>query len=398
MRKFTFLFLAGSLSLLALTMSGCKTTPPAAETAPKAAPVVEPAASVAAPAAPVVVAKPIDDALTALRDRTEALRNEGLKYGLNTYKKDAWADAETSRNAGLEAYGKDYDLAKASFEDAIAKYEKIRKDSFAELSPELDASIKKAREADIAAGCDSYYPEQFALADQAAAHATELRDAGDISGAYDAGQIALMRYQILLKGKEAVTLKQKIEKNDFARYDQASFDLAESKYAESAASYGSTDPAALESITESVVQYKKVNNAGFKALSEPLIAKTGEIRGLCDSIKAQKSMAADYTNAATLGDSAAVAAAADNWETAYSGYTDASVAFSRVYEAASLKRNAADAAIAAAKSKQSTSTDLATKADTIAPLPENAEGYSDEPIVIETAGTETVSGSGEESK
>jgi hypothetical protein len=382
MRKFTLLF-AGSLALLAITISACKSTPPATESAP-AAPVASPSANVVAP---VAETKPVDDALTALRDRTEALRTEGLKYGLNTYKKDAWADAETSRNAGMDAYGKNYDLAKSSFEDAIAKYEKIRKDSFAELTPELDAAISKARESAIAAGCNSYYPEQFALADKQVSRVSELRDSGDVAGAYDAGQIALMRYQILIRAKEAVALRQKIEENNFSQYDQESFDIAEAKYAESASNYGTADPASLEAITESVARYKKVNNAGFKALSEPVIAKTDEIRTLCDSIKAKKSVSEPYAAASALYTGAASSAAAEDWESAYKGYSDASVAFSQVYEAASLKKNAADAAIAAAKAKQAASTDLAAKADQAAPLPENAEGYSADPYVIEGTGT-----------
>ena len=346
MRKFTLLF-AGSLVLLAITISACKSTPPASESTP-AAPVAGPSANVVAP---VAESKPVDDALTALRDRTEALRTEGLKYGLNTYKKDAWADAETSRNAGMDAYGKNYDLAKSSFEDAIAKYEKIRKDSFAELTPELDAAISKAREDAISAGCNSYYPEQFALADKQVSRVAELRDSGDLAGAYDAGQIALMRYQIMIKAKEAVTLKQKIEENDFAQYDQESFDIAEAKYAESASAYGTADPVSLEAINESVARYKKVNNAGFKALSAPLAAKTDEIRTLCDSIKAKKSVSEPYAAATALYTGAAASAATDDWEAAYTGYSDASVAFSQVYEAASLKKNAADAAITAAKGK-----------------------------------------------
>jgi len=53
-----------------------------------------------------------------------------------------------------------------------------------------------------------------------------------------------------------------------------------------------------------------------------------------------------------------------------------------------LKRNAADLAIAAAKNRQDQGSELAAKADEVAPLPEGAEGYSADPLILE----ETVSG------
>ena len=360
---------------VALAFAGCKTAPKATETAPGPSNAVQ-------TTAPEV--KPVDDALTALRDRAEALRAECLKYHLDTHKADDWAIAEASRSEGLAAYGSDYDKAKVAFESAIAKYEEIRKSSYEAIASELEASLVAAREAAVKAGADGYYPEQFALADTAAKDSRSLRADGKDAEAYDMAQIALLRYQALTKGREALALKQKVDQNGFVQYGPEDYALADSKYKEGLSSYGTADAAALASMTESCHLYAKVNNAGYKALSQDVIQKTDEIRALCDSIKAKKSAADDYAKAAALYDEAAKAAANDSWEAAYQSYSASLVSFANVYQVATLKRNAAEAAMAKAKSRQDESSALAHKADEVAPLPEGAQGFSDEPAIIES--------------
>ena len=222
-----------AFAILALALAGCKTAPASTESGP------------AATVDTVTETKPVDEALTALRDKTESLRAECLKYHLDSYMVNEWSDAETSRAAGLEAYGANYDLSKKSFEDALAKYEEIRKASYAKIAAELDASLAAAREKAIAVGASGYYPEQFALADAAATESREKREGGDDGAAYEAAQKALLRYQALIKGMEAVALKQKIADNDFVQYGAEDYALAESKYTDATASYGSADAAAL---------------------------------------------------------------------------------------------------------------------------------------------------------
>jgi len=125
-----------SALLIVLSIVGCASTPKAekpAEVPPTEAPPIA-----AEPAAPAT--KPVDADLTALRDKAEELRLLGVKYGIDTFKKDQWTEAVSAQDAGLAAYGKDYDLSKSSFEDAIARYDATIKAAFAELSAEMDES------------------------------------------------------------------------------------------------------------------------------------------------------------------------------------------------------------------------------------------------------------------
>lgn len=376
MKRNRYSVMACVVLTLAVLLSACKSTP-AAEPVPEPVPET-PAQPESAPVVAVKQTKPVDQPLTDLRDKMEALRAEGLKYGLNTYKAAEWAEAEAVRTTGLDAYGTDYDVAQASFAKAIGLYEAIRKNAFDSISVELEADIREAREEAIRVGASGYYPEQFAMADESADAALASKESGDDAAAYDAGQIALMRYRTLINGMMAVELRTKIERNGFEQYASEDFAKADAKYDEAASSYGIADAAAYEASAEAVSLFEAVNNAGYKILAEDLSYKVEDIRALCDSIKASKAASSEYDVAVAMYDAAHRYAGENRWEYAYNSGLDALDSFSDLYQGVLLKRNTADAAISAARNKQDESTVLAKRADELAPLPEDAEGYSED--------------------
>lgn len=387
MKRNRYSVMACVVLTLAVLLSACKSTP-AAEPVPEPVPET-PSQPESAPAVTVKQTKPVDQPLTDLRDKMEALRAEGLKYGLNTYKAAEWAEAEAVRSTGLAAYGTDYDVAQASFAKAIELYEAIKKTAFDSISIELEADIREAREEAIRVGASGYYPEQFAMADESADAALASKESGDAAAAYDAGQIALMRYRTLINGMTAVELRTKIERNGFEKYASEDFAKADAKYEEAASSYGIADAASYEASVEAVSLFEAVNNAGYKVLAEDLSYKVEDIRALCDSIKASKAAANEYDVAVAMYDAAHRYAGENRWEHAYNSGLDALDSFSDVYQGVLLKRNTADAAIAAAKNKQDESTSLAKRADELAPLPADAEGYSEDlPDVADDAAQE----------
>lgn len=376
MKKTRFFSFAGSLLCLGVILAACKSAPPA-QTEPT--PAAEPAQNVVEPQA-----QPADEALTALRDRMEAKRAECLKYGLDSLRSSDWALAEAARKAGLDAYGVTYDISKKSFEEAVSRYETILNESMERMAAEMDSEIAKARENAVAAEVPAYYPEQFALADLAAGEAQALKQAGETAKVYEAGQKALMRYQILLKAREAALLKQKILDNQFEGIDAEKFAQAGTRYDESLAAYGTADPASLDAIQESVRLYGEVKNAGFKNMSRDVIVQVDNAKEMCDSIKASRSAKDAYAEALSTYTAAGKFSQENDWEPAYLSYSKSAEQFTVVYQEVLLKKNAADAAIAAAKDRQAQSSGLAEKADQAAPLPENAEGYPDEPYVLES--------------
>lgn len=371
---------------LVMAAAGCKSAPPAE---PEVVPVPEETQE-----APAVESKPVDDQLTALRDRAEELHKTGVAYGIDRVKPESWGEASSLRDAGLKAYGSDYDASADSFTRAIALYEKIIDESFAAIVDDLERQIREARASAVGAGADSYYPEQFSMADAVADDARAKKESGDLAAAYDAGQIALMRYLVLDKAMQVLANKQAVDQNDFAQYAPEDYEAAHGKYDEAVSLYGVSDAACLEAVDQALLLSEKVLNAGYKVWAEKARAQAVEIRDLCDSIKASRSMKAEYDEALGYFKAAQSSAEANSWHAAYQSWTDASHAFTVVHQAVLLKKNAADLAIANARARQDESSALAQQADELLPLPPDAEGFSDDETVA--PGTEIESPAADE--
>lgn len=375
MKKKCFLY-AGLV--LAIVLVGCKSTPPAE-------PEIEPVEVVEV--APVVEKeseiKPVDAELTALRDKAQTLHETGVKYGINTYKPESWGEADAERQNGLKEYGKNYDKSFAAFQKAIPMYESLIENAFNEIAAELEKDIVEARKIAVEYGADSYYPVQFALADSTAEDALRAREAGDLPASYETAQLALMRYQILTKGMQALDYKRKIDANNFGKYTPDDYEKAHLLYEKAASLYGTADAAALEAAEETLALSEAVNNAGFKVWATDTKTKAYEIKKLSDGIKASRSMKDSYDAAQKQYLFAESEGNAGRWESAFFAYDDSLLRFTQVFQEVTLKRNAADLAISSAKDRQKESASLAARADEIAPLPEDAEGYSADDVELE---------------
>lgn len=386
MNKRKILLAAGCTVLVLFAFISCKTAPKPEAEAPEA--------DVQATVVQDQELKEIGAVLKALVDRTESLRASCEQYRVGSYYPDDWTAAETLRNNGQAAVSRvvetsddgasfitadDYDVATVAYTEAASLYEKILSEGLDRLALDLGAELARERESAIAAGARSYFPEQFNQAELAENAARASFEADDIKASYDSAQLALLRYKTLQRGMEALALKKVIDDNGFVPYAPDAYEQAGVKYNEAANAYGTADAAALEAADQSVMLYGTVKNAGYQALSSDMKTKAEQVREMCDSIKASRSMAAAYADANgsyTRGDAFGKA---DDWESAYNAYADSAVLFTDVFQQASLKKNAADAAMEAARNRQEYSSELARKADEIVPLPEDAEGFSDEP-------------------
>ncbi len=371
MTKMKSLLFAGFAVLMLISFGACKSAPkptdaPSADEPQATAPSVE------------------DPELVALREKTERLRAECQVYELGSLQKEDWDRAEKSRADGIAAYSSDAVASKAAFTDAIAAYERVLESGLAALESDLRKALAAERQKTIDMGAAAYYPEQFDQADSSTNAAAAALEAGSFKDAYDHSQRGLMRYRTLQNGFRAIALKKKIQQNQFEQYDPESFEKAGVAYDEAAAAYGTADSAAFEASARSVALYEKVSNEGYRVWSQDLMAKNGEVIALCDSIKAKRSLPNEYASADGIYRKALLQGKANDWEGAYGSLSASLVAFADVYQNASLKRNAAETAIAEAKSRQEESAALARKADEVAPLPEGAEGFTDEPSPAES--------------
>lgn len=392
MTKRKILLLAGCTVLILFAFNSCKSAPKADEP------------DVSVQATDDKELKEIDTALISLRDKMELLREDCVKYRLGSYRPEDWQKAEAARADGLSAIARivteptgnagalitvdDYTTATASFTEAISGYERVLTEGRDAFVADFSQELARERDATIAAGAPAFYPQQFNQAKQSEQTALQLLETGDAFAAYDEAQIAIMRYKVLQRAMEAIALKKVIDDKDFEQYDRESYALAGVKFNEAAVAFGTADAVSLDAANESVGLYYKVKNAGYQELSRDMRAKTLEIRDLCDSIKASRAMNAAYSGANGLFGRAEAYGNADDWEAAYMGYSESSIAFTDVFQQVSLKKNAADAAMEAARESQDYSSELAKKADEIAPLPEGAEGFSEDSESIDAQGVD----------
>lgn len=376
MKKTIFSFISAFL-LVVVLFAGCKSAPKPVDEPP----VEEPKQITEAPKEAEEVK--VDQELIDLRDKAESLSAIGLKYGFNTYVPDSWNAAETARKAGLDAFGKDNEASRASFKSAIALHEALQNEAFLSILKDQHNQITKAREEAILLGAKDYFPEQFDMAETSTRLSKQKQNENDLLGAYDAAQTALLRYKTLINSMKTIALKDKIEQNDFVQYSEEDYNSALSDFDVLGSLYGVQDLAAYEASTQILAKAEKINNEGFRHWSIDEKVKTEESLFLCDSIKAQKAATVAYDKAKSTFKEADALGQANTWESAYYSYTSATRQFADVYQSVLLKRNAADLAIATAKARQDASTELAKRADEQIPLPEDAEGFSDEPLTTE---------------
>lgn len=240
---------------------------------------------------------------------------------------------------------------------------------------QLEKDLLAAREEAISAGASGYFPEELAKADAKASSATAYRDAENYENALKDGKEALFQYQTLTNCLLALEYKEKIEKYDFAQYAPNEADSALENYQEAIDFYSKDAERAFNASVEALRLARYINNEGFKVLANAEIKKTEDAKALCDSIKAQTSAKeayaiaqAGYTTGTSLGKN-------NDWEAAFYSYERSTKQFVDIYQEVTLKRNAADIALAAAKAQQDKSKALALKADEVIPLPEGVEGF-----------------------
>ena len=224
MKKTLYLLAAVLIPVLALGTAGCAS-------APEETPAVPPAEETAETVPPATEQnEPADAALDALKAEAEALRERCLRAGADEALPEEWNAAEEAFRRGSENYGKVYAQSQEGFTQAIAQYKAIEGQAAALFAGQLQAEIEAAREAAIEAGAREYYPEQFGMAEAAAAQALEAYNRGDMETAYAEGQKVLAWYQMLKTGIDIRDLRQKILENGFDTEDPEAFAAAEAKY------------------------------------------------------------------------------------------------------------------------------------------------------------------------
>jgi len=243
--------------------------------------------------------------------------------------------------------------------------------------------MAKARTEAVNVKADMTYPAQFKSADDTAAEARKSYESNNLAEAQEKAQRATAQYRTLTNRMKIAELKAKIDKNKFAAYDAESYKKAQDLSAKIPGLYEPDPAKAFETSEEALGYYEKVKEAGFASMMNDAKKKADEARSRADSVKAAVAMKDPYAKTVNRYRAAGIAAGNKKYEQAYTGYMTASDEFNDIYEKVKVKRAQANDAMERAKARQEASSKLAKEADREAPLPENAEGFSEEPVNLD---------------
>lgn len=258
-----------------------------------------------------------------------------------------------------------------------------------EITEEQENALKlldeltKVRSQAVEANADKAYPAEFQAADTAADRARHSYDAKNFNSAQEEAQRAILQYRTLINRMQIDALKAKINKHDLSAYDSETYQKAQEVDGRIKNLYESDPNAAFKASEEALRYYESVVNAGFIALLDDAKKKADEAKERCDSLKAANAMKDAYNKTFMRYRQAGVLVGSQKYEQAYLGYMTAAQEFDDIYEKVKIKREQATNAMERAKARQDASSQLAKDADREAPLPENAEGFSEEPIEVE---------------
>ena len=243
--------------------------------------------------------------------------------------------------------------------------------------------IKKARDQAIALHADTAYPDLFRMADETAEAARSAYSSKDSERGKEKAEQALLQYRVLINKMHIDAMKEKIDKHHLAEHDAENYQKGVDLLTKIDALYASDTQKSYNLSLEALKAYETVQQEGFKLLVGDAKKKADEAQAACDSIKAARSSKDSYNKAVLFYRQAGLAVENSKFEHAYQQYTASADTFMQVYESVEAKRVAAVEAIAKAKQRQQASSKLAQDADGEVPLPENMEGFSDEPIDLE---------------
>lgn len=234
---------------------------------------------------------------------------------------------------------------------------------------EDDAAAESARKKALEAGADKVAADTLAKVDARFQLLKADQEAGK-NVKKDLQDVAA-RYSALELYAKALASKKNIEENQLASYDQAAYEKGcellselEALFADESSSGASQE----EKAKAAYGQFTKVLFAAYKDLSKKEREEAFKAKKNADSVKAGAAAKEEYKAAVEEFQNGDATYAMQNPEAAYNHYKKAKNQFTSIYEAVSVKREAAQKAIDAAKEKVLESQSYAKDADVKAPL------------------------------
>lgn len=238
-------------------------------------------------------------------------------------------------------------------------------------SDALIAGGKKARELAIVAGAEQYFPDELLVVDIVAREAQVVYEEGGDSVVFNGIAFdTVYQYMALEQASLSSVNRQRIDELGFESYnpEQYAVGMEAALQIEALFSSGAMGRDLYEQSKKSADAYMLVLKAGFIVLGETERDEFLEAQKNADAIKSGVADKEGYTNAVAFFTQADANLLEDDPESAYNNFIIGTDKIIEVYEGVSIKRVAAEEAIARAKYRTEVADEIAAKADTRAPL------------------------------
>jgi hypothetical protein len=300
--------------------------------------------------------------------RVENARKRAGDFGAPARFPDDWAGAEADY-----ASAEDRRDTPAEVRDTEARYRALA-DRYDELfgktiplyAKEREEEVLAARDAAIAAGINSFYPEYLLDADKTALDAVAKYEAEDYYAADEGSLLALQQYRTLKPGVEAYKLRQEIVDRDFSGYDRDNFSRADELLLAAFNHYGEKNAkTAGDEAGEALSRYDLVLRAGWAGSAGRLQALAQAERQKALNEKANVAVRNDFAETEKVFGQANTAYRAGRYQEACPLYEGSAADYTILASKAAEKRLIAETAISKAEEKIAESETVVQNAELI---------------------------------
>ncbi len=301
----------------------------------------------------------------AEKSRKQAFDVEAPAYFPDDWKTSE-AAYRSAREKQPEETAEAYRDATASYAAVADGYDALAGRALPLYAEARRSEVVAARAAAIAAGIEEASPERLAVADTVARKAQASFDAADYYPAAAAAMEARDRYLALAPGAKAYVVKSEIDRRDFAGSDPGNYSIAGRKLGEALSAYDAGNQAASRDAgEEALLRYNLALKKGRELYASGKGAGASAERKAALALKANVAVKAGFDQASAAFAEADAAFQAEQYEDAADLYAESAGLFAVVRTTAADKRSAAEAAIAEAARRVSESERNALAADAV---------------------------------
>lgn len=277
--------------------------------------------------------------------KARELKKSVFELGLNEIVKDTYDEADTALTKGIEAYDKDNVIAEKELSNSVALFTKVKTEGLVLLSAKKKEAAIKARTDAEKIEANTKAEAVFTIGNVIFAEGEAFEAKENLEAAQAAFGNASLAFGIASKKTLALKDKERIDANDYAKFDAGNYELAEKKLL-------TVDELALlllkdslDAVDEARLRFTLVIQKAFEIAAQTQKVKTDTSKTKSVDIKANIAVAQDFSLAEAAYNEGLAYFADSQFENANASLEKAEALYLIAYENAKIKRDKAEAAL-----------------------------------------------------